>query len=311
MKLRIRSSIFAIAAFSLVFGLTGLKGDAEDQIRASVIPTPSAPVALTHCFALAEGNYYYGSVNAINRSDVFLESYVVRFSAYDHSGTLMGQQDTPFSFNTNLAPNDTTNSGNTPIYGNTEPMSALNQVKCRLQSAKFEGGLSWTYGRVWHRRLSPLPHVDSLDNESGTAQTASIAPPAQMTGFAGVNLKVENGWNDIVNGANFVHVAIDVRAGNSDALVKPNDLHLTMKLANGGVQDFTAMAGPAPTYQKFDALAQNSNTTTAYEVDPKEDLGALGSVKISANSMAHIVATFAIGNAVVADLRDNQHVALR
>jgi hypothetical protein len=292
-----------------MLGSTSLPADAGD-LGVGVVPTPGAPVALTHCASNYDGAYLHASDNAVNRADVFLISYVVRWFLYDHSGIAMGQSDNFYSFDSDLAPGDTTTNGNA-LFGATEPLSALDHLKCRLESAKFEGGLTWTYGRAWHRRLSPLPHVDSLEKESGTVQSASVAPPAQTSGFAGANLKVENAWNDTVNGSTFVHVAVDVRASNSDEVVKPNDLHLTMKLANGGVQEFTAMAGPAPTYQKFDALAQNSNTVTAYEVDPKEDLGALGSVKISASSTAHIVATFAIGNAVVADPRDNQHIALK
>jgi len=136
---------------------------ANQDIATDVISTPAAPVALTHCStAVYPLQAPVGSDNAVNRSDVFLTSYVVRWFLYDHSGIGMGQTDFSYSFQSDLAPGDSTSNSSYMVTMN-EPLSALDHLKCRLESAKFEGGIAWTYGRPWHRRLSPLPRGGSDD----------------------------------------------------------------------------------------------------------------------------------------------------
>ncbi len=84
-----------------------------------------------------------------------------------------------------------------------------------------------------------------------------------------------------------------------------------MKISNVEDRAFSAMSSPAPTYKNLDALGQTSDTLTAFEFDLKEDLGRLGSINVSANSDARIVATFAIGKISVTDPRDNRRVMLK
>jgi len=224
----------------------------------------------------------------------------------------MMSQDSPYGFGTDLAPNDTASALPIDLSGSNEPRSALSEVKCRLESAKFEGGLTWTYGRVWHRRLAPMPRAESsLDNEPSNIEITKSPKTGPASSISGVTIMITNAWNDTVNGNLFVHVALDIRTNSVDALIGPANLQLTMKMADDKDHIFTAMTDSAPTYQKLSPLGQTSTTQTAFEVDPKEDLGRLGSSKLSADSTSHIVATFAIGNLSVSDPKDNKRVILK
>ena len=312
MRSGIKAFAFALTSYTLCCGISASVSDAAQETGVNVVATPGAPVAITHCTARTESGELFVSSNAINRSDVFLTSYVVRWFLYDHSEILMGQSDSSNSFSTDLAPNDTTSSGNNAIYYFTEPLSSLSRVKCRLESAKFEGGLTWTYGRVWHRRLGPLPRVESFSDNAPVNSERKVASGASQSGdLSNVHLEVANAWNDTVNGNLLVHVAVNVRASSTAAVIDPANLQLSMKMADGKDRVFTAMNNAAPTYQKLDPLGQSSTTQTAFEVDPKEDLGRLGRVDLFANSTARIVATFAIGDVSVADPKDNKRVVLK
>lgn len=310
MNFGLRSSSIVVFTLALTASFVNHVASAAPELVVGVVVTPGAPVALTHCSAGIGPVGIIASYNAINRSSVFLTSYVVRWFLYDHSGTGMGQADLSYSFRSDLAPNDTTTFSD-GIYTNTEPLSALARVTCRMESAKFEGGMLWTYGRPWHGRLAPAPRSESSVNSDRPRAAATTSSNMQATNFANVGLSVTKAWNDIVQGNTFVHVAIDIHASSADTIVRPTDLQLTMKLASGEERDFVAMTASAPTYQKFNALAQNSNTQTAFEVDPKEDLGQLGLVKVAANSNAHVVATFAAGDASIANPMDNKRVVLK
>jgi hypothetical protein len=81
-----------------------------------------------------------------------------------------------------------------------------------------------------------------------------------------------------------------------------------MHLANGASKEYTALPTSAPTYQKLNPLG--SQTTTAYEVDPKVDLGGLGSIIVPAGGTVQVVATFLVPD-VVANANDNRQVGLR
>ena len=113
----------------------------------------------------------------------------------------------------------------------------------------------------------------------------------------------------MVQGALFVHAALDIQGGSTDANLTPNMLMLTMQLSNGAKKSYGAMTQAAPTYQKLNPLGQT--TQTAYEVDPKDDLGAIGSIIVPAHGTVHVIATFFVGTDVVADPTSNRQVALQ
>jgi hypothetical protein len=120
---------------------------------------------------------------------------------------------------------------------------------------------------------------------------------------------VVRAWNDVVGGNLFVHVALNMHGGDADIALRPERLALTMTLSNNARKSYTAMIGAAPTYQKYNPLG--NATLTAYEVDPKDDLGGLGSIVIPARGSVNVTATFNVGQDPIADPTDNRRVAIR
>jgi hypothetical protein len=145
-------AFFFLACAVLAFGVRA----SAAEIGATIIPAAGEPVTLTHCSSYVDPNAIV-RLGYNNRADVFLTSYVVRLTLFDHSNVAMGFNDFDNSFTSDLAPSDATTYADFWRYPTTEPLSALDHITCRMQSAKFEGGLSWTYGRPWHRPLSKLP----------------------------------------------------------------------------------------------------------------------------------------------------------
>lgn len=276
----------------------------------SITQSSNAPVALTTC-RFYQGDYVLMAANnAVNRTNTFLSSYVIRWNVYDHAGTMIGQTDQFFSFDSDLAPGDATHADMQPGDMHlSEPVSSIGRATCRLQSAKFEGGKSWVYGRAWGGKLSPIPQAQTNrgDVDATVSRTGAMARLQQTKPQVG--LTISNAWNDTLQGSLFVHAALDIRGGDTDATLTPNMLALTMQLANGARKSYGAMTQAAPTYQKINPLG--STTTTAYEVDPKDDLGSIGSVIVPAHATVHVVATFFVGTDVVAEPSANRLVALK
>ena len=122
-----------------------------------------------------------------------------------------------------------------------------------------------------------------------------------------IDFSVANAWNDTANNGLLVHDALVIRGGNSDFTVYPQDFRLTMQLATGAKAAYTALAHAAPTYQKINPLNPQT-TTTAYEVDPSNDLGALTFVMVPAHGTVNVTVTFYVPDAV-ANSGDNHAIA--
>ena len=133
--------------------------------------------------------------------------------------------------------------------------------------------------------------------------------PDRPIAVAPFSISPTNSWNDTVSGNLLIHVAIEVQGGESDASLRASDITLTMALANGGKKTYVGMTSPAPTFQKLNPLG--NAPTTAYQVDPKEDLGRLGSLIVPAHGTVKVVATFLVGNDVVANPSNNRNVSLK
>ena len=297
-----------LIASVLVGSVSPQLGSADELQQARIIATPGSPITLTNC-SVPDG--FKRSENVINRSGLFLQSFTVRWTAFDHSGNPMGQKDVPNSFDSDLAPGDTAIKGD--IFNDffTEPASSLSSWRCRMQSAKFEGGKSWTFGHApWNGRLSPLPKAESFAPRFGDGD-AAVAPVNRAQGIApaAVSFSVANAWNDNTNIGTIVHVTIDVKGAAKEFSLRPGDVSLKLALANGAKKAYMAMTQAAPSYQKINALT-NQMVTTA-EVDPKNDLGGLGSILIPSNSSVRVTASFMVGSDVLANPNDNRDVAIR
>jgi hypothetical protein len=136
------------------------------------------------------------------------------------------------------------------------------------------------------------------------APAAPAAPPPPALG-----LTVTNAWNDTVNGVLFVHDAVVISGGDQDVALKPDDFAISMRLANGAIKQYASLTDAAPTYQKYNAMA-SGYISTAYEVDPKEDLGAIGPMTVPAHGSVRVVVTFQIPDAVSTP-GDNRKVSFR
>ena len=147
---------------------------------------------------------------------------------------------------------------------------------------------------------TPQSTYDSSSQASAFGATANM--PSITT--SKIALAVSNTWNDSVNGKLIVHVAIDVQGGDADAQVQPRNLMLTMASADGAKKAYRALTQTAP------ISPLGNQTQTAYEADPKDDIGGLGSVIVPAHGTAHIVATFLLGGGVLANPSDNRQVSV-
>ena len=280
----------------------------EQMQQARIIATPGSPISLTTCtFRGVETTQ-----NAINRTGLFLQSFTVRWTAFDHAGNPMGQKDDYFTFDSDLAPGDSALKTNAyagvPL---TEPYSSLSTWRCRMQAAKFEGGKSWVFGHTpWRSPLSPMPKTESFAPTLGDGDGATV-PVSRVQGSAPglVAFIVANAWNDNTNIGTIVHVTIDVKGTAKEFSLRPSDVSLKLALANGAKKAYGAMTQPAPSYQKINALT-NQMVTTA-EVDPKSDLGGLGSILIPPNGNVRVTASFMVGSDVLANPNDNRDVAIR
>lgn len=148
------SRIFTLTVTGLL--LVGQPAKADQEPFQTIITPQTAPVALTRCASTHEYSYVQGSTSAVNRSNVFLASYTVRWKFYDHSGNIIVEGNTVHSSQSNVAPGDNTSNQQQVDLTGTLHFADVGRVRCRLQSAKFEGGKIWTYGKVWHGKLSPI-----------------------------------------------------------------------------------------------------------------------------------------------------------
>jgi len=146
-------------------------------------------------------------------------------------------------------------------------------------------------------------------NAKAITASRSQAPRDEEPPGHPITFTVTNAWNDTVNGTLFVHDAIAITGGADDVTVQPGDFALTMQLANGAKKSYGSMTEAAPTYQKLSALSPN-NLTTAYEVDPKDDLGSIGPITVPAHGSVHVIITFQVPDTVAAPT-DNRAVSLR
>lgn len=301
---------FCVAAGLACLTFTSSAAYADDIVYpTTTLRAAGTPVSITDCKVTTDF-YGHASLNVYNRSDHFLASVTIRWTLYNHSGEMMGQGDQVYTLQDHAAPSDSALLNEGLNVKMSEPWTSVDRATCRLQAATFEGNRTWDYGRSWSGRLSPLPQADSFhdDGSSGVSELgASTNLPRTKAQIA---LTVENAWNDTVSGNMYIHVALNIQGGQGDSTLRPRMLRLAMSLANGTKKSYAAMESPAPRYQKINPLLSNT-VTLAYEVDPKDDLGSLGSVTVPAHSTAHIVATFLVGDDVVANPNDNRQVSLR
>jgi hypothetical protein len=226
----------------------------------------------------------------------------VNLRFYDADNALIGQTVLDLPITSPVVSGDT-GAFSTPAFSvqTTEPATAVTRIECRPATATFSGNKRWAYGTTWPEPLLPLPTPPpAASSQSSTSASTGARSP--------LGLVVNRAWNDVFPNSILVHAALTITGAETPQTLHPSDLTLTMKLSSGAMKSYTAVSRAAPTYQKLNAVT--GATMTAYEVDPKDDLGRLGEIIIPAHGTVNVVATFWVQESV-ADPTDNKNVTLK
>lgn len=294
-------SIAVIA--TLVFLLFPALARADDNFATRLANAPNAPVALTNC-AFDDGENL--AVSATNRTTYDLQAFRVGIRYYDASGKMIGQASQAWQLSSDpVVSGDQTAQHEQVLYAlqNIDP-SRIAYVICRVESAVFAGRKAWRYGHPWKGKLLPLQSF-MIDNDAKNSLTSNFGAATRRKD---ATIRILAAWNDTSAGMTYVHDRIAITAKIGTATIKPIDVVLRMRMANGRTLSLPAIGAAAPTYQKFNPVSGNDEATP--EVDPSSDLGALGSVTVPQGGTAVVVATFVIPGEA-ANPNDNKQVALR
>ena len=310
--------LFSSAVILAFFGFAS-SALADQEVNSGIVNVPNSPIVLTACKMSRFNNSSSGVSGPVvigNRTKHALAYIQIVYSFYDTENVRMYQTTNQYSLSEPALTGDTTTVRGGAGFSGTAQL--LSRVTCRVQSADFSGNKHWKYGERWAEKLVPLTAEQATSPSDGSRNGSSSPPvgngPALSQRLQGgapppFSLAPTDAWNDTVGGNLLVHVVLDVQGGASDSTLTPANLTLTMALANGGNKQYAAMPVAAPTFQKLNPLG--NTTTTAYEVDPKEDLGRLGSIIKPAHGNVKVVATFLIGTDVVANANDNRQIRLK
>lgn len=114
-----------------------------------ILVVPDAPVTIQSC-DVADWNF---EVQARNRALPSLQSFDVRFQAFDASGKLVSSG--TFTYPEVLASGDS-DTQKQYNYGKMTDAGNIASMTCRLTSATFKGTKKpWAYGDTWHGKLLP------------------------------------------------------------------------------------------------------------------------------------------------------------
>ena len=276
-------------------------------MQTGIVLVKNSPFVIQKCQLLKDQNYrnsWSGTLVVGNRTKHQLAAARIVLVAYDAENTrLGGQQVVEERFTTPLVSGDVASSDLSVSLPDT-PL--LSRVSCRVDAAEFSANKRWKYGQAWSEKLVPLT-VETPVDTGGSNTPIRNEVKAKPTSARPI-LSVTNAWNDVVQGVTFVHTALTVSANDLEATLSSSDVVLTVNLANGSRKVYAALSSGAPTYQKLNPLG--SGTLTAYEVNPSEDLGRLGTISVPPHGQARIVATFAIQEQM-ANPDDNRAVTIK
>lgn len=256
---------------------------------------------------------FQSSFNLYNRSSHSLIDGSVEYRFFDRDNTQIGRTAYTYTPSETLSPQDTGTFNNNYIYVNlSEPVSAVSRVTCKLTGAHFTGRLTWKSGSAWQGGpLSPVPKTEAARDDAAISANQTAAGPSSGAGAgrrSSLKFEVEKAWNDVVRDGMWVHDALIIHGGENPVTIRPADFVLTMALANGAQKTYPGLATTAPTYQKYNAFTKE--TTTAYQIEPKTDLGRLGSLIVPAHADVAVTVTFAVPDQI-ADATANRQISLR
>jgi hypothetical protein len=307
LRLRVGRLLVLFALYVIAQTTPAAEADDFRATPVSVVPVSNAPIAVTKCKL---GQYYWWQYAHItNRTSHALLNVTFRFNYFDADGAQIGTVDSQLTLDPPLVSGDDQMMASIQYPNLSETQNAIARVTCRIEAASFSGLKKWTYGQRWPEPLSRMSQQSNL----GEGRRAFPNRPNELENEDDVGLRlslaVVRAWNDVVRGNLFVHVALHVHGGDTEIALRPEHLALTLTLSNNARKSYTAMTGMAPTYQKFNPLG--NTTLTVHEVDPKDDLGGLGSIIIPARGSVNVTATFNVGHDPITDPTDNRQVTIR
>jgi len=270
------SAILTIAAFAVTCSTSF-----ADQ-HVSVVAVSNAPIEVTNCNSGGEQRY----TNVFNRTSDTLKSFTETWTAFASSGKKLGlAEDIEYDIHPPLA------SGDSGAYVQEVPDAAFTsgssspiaRYSCVISEATFTNGSHWASGKSWHGQLLPLASAGS--GESGASRSAGSGSSSGRLKFT-----VVKAWNDFSPGQYVVHDALMISGGNSPVTISADEFVLSVTLANGGVQQYTGLTKAAPTFNRFNYITKQP--VEAPEVDPREDLGALGSLIVPPHGTVMITVSF-------------------
>lgn len=307
-----RIAAIVVASCLTTFGVIITREASQAQSEAlpmatQVNPVARSPVTIERCRMLSNQNSQIWATNVVigNRTRHGLANASVAFTAYDPENVKLAQTTIPLPFSDIIASADTSpfaiNLG-FPL-GEITDAKLVARISCRIASADFTGNRHWRYPQRWPEPLLKLAAEAPPSKTNGLPDGTSSLLRAQRLSVA-----VTNAWSDLVGGTLYIHDAIAVRGSDFDQSLRVSDLVLQMRLSNGSLRSYPALAQPAPTYQRIDPLG--SQTATVNEVDPSNDLGRIGTMTVPAHGRVTTTVTFAVADPVV-DKSDDRGVSVK
>jgi hypothetical protein len=177
--------------------------------------------------------------------------------------------------------------------------TSIARYSCTIVASVFDNGSKWSTGKSWSGKLLAVTPSQQQQQQQQQQPGCSAAH--------GVQFCVKSSWSDRDpdSGQYFIHVRLTIQGGDREVTISPDDFVLTVKLANGGISRYKGLTKAAPTYAKLSAGVP----TTAPEVDPTFDLGALGDVTVPVNGPVTVTVTWVVPVAP-ADLKSNTDVSM-
>ena len=285
---------------------------ADQEVSSGIINVPNSPIVLTACKLRRNDSRdvnVNGPVIVGNRTKHSLARLEIVYGFYDSENVRLDQRTHRYSLETPIISGDTaTVQGGSQVYGtlyNTPQL--LGRVTCRVQSAEFSGNKHWQYGQPWNEKLVPLTTEQAATtSESGAGPLKAVRP--QSSTLPKITVTVANSWNDTNSGITIVHDTLVITGGDSDVAIRGSNFALTMALANGAKKSFAGLIQQVPRYSRIDP--RTGNTVMAFEVDPREDLGVLGTVVVPAHGTVRLTVSFIMQDAL-ANLSDIRAVTIQ
>jgi hypothetical protein len=90
-----------------------------------------------------------------------------------------------------------------------------------------------------------------------------------------------------------LHLRINVHPSH-DVVYAGHNFRIRVQSSSSGVETPHGLDRPAPSYQRIDLSSQSNTPVVKADIDPREDLGALGQLRVSGGEARTVVVTFVV-----------------